>query len=101
MAKHLKLLNFKASEEEIAAWDAFANRTVHRNRSRWIRDTLNQASSPTTRYIKTNDVIAAPKAVSQAKILMDKALLTQSSTSKCERRLPKGAFCKECGKIHA
>lgn len=95
-----KLVNFKASPEQHAAWqDAAYQRRM--SFGRWAREQLNNGlsvsvSSPALVQgapppeVKDNLEGLARELVQRAKV----------KGAKCERRMPKGTFCKACGRIH-
>jgi hypothetical protein len=100
MGKELKLLNFKAEVEDIARWkeQAYASR---KSLSRWIRDRLNEVHVPLPIEAGIDYVpVETKKSVeSTAAVLIER--VRQAKEGPCERRLPKGAWCKRCGRIHA
>lgn len=100
-----KLVNFKASPAQHEAWqDAAYQRRM--SFGRWAREQLDRGLSSSTaepRLVEPEGAgatpVSAPKGniESLARELVQRAKVTGK---KCDRRLPKGAFCKSCGRIH-
>lgn len=99
------LVNFRAKPDDIARWKEHAH-TRRMSLSSLIRELLNRdmSQSPITvsgPVLRATDVVFNPpgpevKLEKLAETLVERA----KSNAKCEYRLPKGAFCKRCGKIH-
>lgn len=94
-----KLLNFKASIEEIERWKENAH-SERKTLSRWIRDRLNSTELAVGRVIEIqpSKVVNVKSVESAATALVER--VKKAKEGPCERRLPKGAWCKSCGKIH-
>lgn len=102
MPQHTKLLNFKATPGQVDAWKEVAHLNK-RTLSRWIRDTLDAAVNgialPPVPAAADNPAPLLKKAEAVADQLLERARSVVKA-GPCERRLPKGAFCKSCGRIH-
>lgn len=96
-----KLVNFKASPEQHEAWQEAAYKR-RMSFGRWAREQLDsglELGTVSKAYIgvATPAPEAKPNLESLARELLERA---SQPKSKCDRRLPKGAFCKTCGRIH-
>lgn len=107
LGKDAKLVNFRASQEDIDRWkeDGYLHRMGF---SRWIRYCLDNYPGKTGSIgsyvpirVTTPPVPEVKERVSLlAEELVEKAKISKEKKTVCERRLPKGAFCKTCGRIH-
>lgn len=107
-ATFTKLVNFKAQPEEHEAWKEAAHQ-ARMSFGKWARLQLNRGLDSSTvepRLVEPTDAGSTPvpapvkeKTTALAQELVERAVA--SKNNKCERRLPKGTFCKSCGRIHA
>lgn len=107
LGKDAKLVNFRASQEDIDRWkeDGYLRRMGF---SRWIRYCLDNYPGKNGSVSSPSPIRVLPSAAPEVKErvsvlaeeLVEKAKISKEKKTVCERRLPKGAFCKTCGRIH-
>lgn len=97
--EELKLINFKASVKDVELWKEAAY-LRRKTLSGFIRDVCNEACELAT--VSRVSLVTPSPPVRKPAINVAQELLakTTANTGPCERRLPKGAFCKTCGRIH-
>ena len=95
-----KLVTFQAAAEEISSWDVAA-KLARKSRSAWMRDVLNTAASVPVFVPPAVVPVEPSKVIETAVALKERAVeIANRPKTKCEKRLPKGTFCKTCGRIH-
>lgn len=98
------LVNLRVTEEERSAWADAAYR-VRKSRTQWMRDILNATASgiPAHKFVST-PIAEQPPVVNRANQiaaeLAERAAQSGKQSGKCDNRLPKGTFCKRCGRMH-
>lgn len=95
-----KIMNMRVPVEDKAAWEEEAYR-LRISLSKWIRDTCNAALGGSSVPVPPIHVYQPegrkkPKAV--AAEMIHRGLSTV--TAECSNRVPKGSFCKRCGRTH-
>lgn len=96
--KHDRLINFRVPDKDYEVWKEEAYRQ-RKSFARWARETLDAAVQPgDARAVELRTPVHEVKTnvVAIAEQLRTKA----AQKAQCEKRLPKGAFCKSCGRIH-
>lgn len=103
--KEYRILNLRARREDVERWKEHAYKR-RMSLSKLIRTLLDQdcdmsrttltTDGPVVKIADVVHVLPEKKVEKLAQTLVERA----KSNEKCERRLPKGAFCKTCGRIH-
>lgn len=94
----LKLINFKATPDEIANWKGHA-RSGGRTLSAWIRSRLN-AEGGTTYVRPPLPEYEPPLTRTETALTALEDVARKRKKGTCVNRLPKGSFCKRCGQTH-
>jgi hypothetical protein len=98
MSAESRLFNFRAKITDLELWHAHAAKK-QMALGALIRQLLNRDMSQSETTAVTADA-AAPVAVYPPDTALSRLVEKAKANTKCERRLPKGAFCKTCGRIH-
>lgn len=89
----MKTVTLKVPEEDAARWKEEAHE-LRLSLSELIRQRMNGA--PPIMFTTTPPFVGT----TATNLVAQTASVTSLKSGPCENRLPKGSFCKQCGKLH-